>query len=52
MIDVELLDDDREPRDYDPILKEVSEHLNQPRNSFLLLCKKQEHQYIFNKTRH
>lgn len=24
MIDVELVDDDREPRDYDPILKEVS----------------------------
>lgn len=23
MVDVELVDDDREPRDYDPILKEV-----------------------------
>ena len=28
MIDVELVDDDREPRDYDPILKEVSASRN------------------------
>lgn len=35
MIDVELIDDDREPRDYDPILKEVSMFKNQENFLFL-----------------